>query len=154
MLEPADLSHAPSDSGRRPGLAIAFTHPDDVLQSPDLSRAEKRAILASWASDAHAVPNLPAVRQLESGATVAIDAILAALQALDAQDATRATTRRGPDAKRSLATFSRWCRPLRRRSRHDDDDDDPSPCPAAALPPEVELELRRRRDEAWQLLAA
>ena len=32
-----------------------FEHPKDVLSDPDLSLNEKRAILASWASDACAV---------------------------------------------------------------------------------------------------
>ena len=32
-----------------------FDHPRDVLADASLSRAEKRAILASWASDAAAI---------------------------------------------------------------------------------------------------
>jgi hypothetical protein len=32
-----------------------FTHPRDVVDHPALSLAEKRAILASWASDASAI---------------------------------------------------------------------------------------------------
>ena len=31
---------------------IVFEHPKDVVAHPDLTLAEKRAILASWASDA------------------------------------------------------------------------------------------------------
>ena len=33
----------------------AFVHPIDVVHDPDLTRNEKRAILASWASDACAM---------------------------------------------------------------------------------------------------
>ena len=48
--------------GVRP--AVGFTIPDDVLKDPDLSVAEKRAILRSWASDASAVQDDPTLRWL------------------------------------------------------------------------------------------
>ena len=38
--------------------AAAFNHPDDVLSHSGLTIAEKRAILASWASDVHAVDDM------------------------------------------------------------------------------------------------
>jgi len=60
-----------------------FTHPDEVLACDSLSNRERRAILANWASDAHAVESRPTLRQLESGAIVPLTEILAALQALD-----------------------------------------------------------------------
>ena len=41
------------DDSLRP--ADAFTHPQDVVCDPDLTVNEKRAILASWASDASAI---------------------------------------------------------------------------------------------------
>jgi hypothetical protein len=131
-------------------MAAEFTHPDDVLHSRMISLADKRAILAAWASDAHVVPNLPAMRQLDSGAIVDIDTVLAALRALDAP---------GIRAKSTQAEGGSWARPRislwRRAPRGDNnDDDDPPPCPAAAIPPGVELELRRRRDQAWGLAAA
>ena len=37
-----------------------FEHPKDVVSHPDLTLAEKRAILASWASDASAIASCPA----------------------------------------------------------------------------------------------
>jgi hypothetical protein len=40
--------------------ASAFGHPTDVVCDPDLTLNEKRAILASWASDACAVDSAPA----------------------------------------------------------------------------------------------
>jgi len=46
----------------RPG--VGFHHPRDVLKDPDLSRDEKRAVLASWASDASAVQDRPELRWL------------------------------------------------------------------------------------------
>lgn len=66
--------------------AAAFTHPDDVLSHPGLTVAEKRVILASWASDAHAVDDMPWLRQLECGARVRLSEVLSALRALDAKE--------------------------------------------------------------------
>jgi len=148
-----DLSHPENETHCRPEPALTFTHPDDVLHSPGLSGGEKRSILAAWASDAHAVPNLPAMRQLDSGAMVKVDEVLAALQTLDASEGE--AMRQRPAQRASSAkpiTIMRWRRPF----RHDggDDDDDPPPCPTTALPPGVELELRRRRDADWMLSAA
>jgi hypothetical protein len=66
--------------------ARAFDHPDDVVEDPDLSLNEKRAILASWASDACAVEAAPALRRTPgSGRVVSIDEILEALRILDKQ---------------------------------------------------------------------
>src|ERR1700749_4006326 len=61
-----------------------FDHPRDVVAHPSLSISEKRAILASWASDASAVASCPALRAPEGlKAPVTIDEILEALRALD-----------------------------------------------------------------------
>jgi hypothetical protein len=42
--------------------AQAFEHPSAVVSDPDLTLNEKRAILASWASDACAIEAVPALR--------------------------------------------------------------------------------------------
>jgi hypothetical protein len=61
-----------------------FTHPHQVLGHALLSRDEKRALLAEWASDACSVEGRPGWRQIPgSGAVVVIDDILDALRALD-----------------------------------------------------------------------
>ncbi|MGX5774427.1 hypothetical protein [Methylorubrum zatmanii] len=62
-----------------------FRHPREVLTYPGLTKAEKRVILASWASDARAVESCPTLRCLPGcrAEPVPLDAILAALQALD-----------------------------------------------------------------------
>jgi hypothetical protein len=61
-----------------------FDHPRDVLADATLSRAEKRAILASWASDAAAINSCPALREVPgTGKIVSIDDILEALSSLD-----------------------------------------------------------------------
>ena len=61
-----------------------FEHPRDVVAHPDLTLAEKRTILASWASDASAIASCPALRAPAGlKAPVSIDAILEALCDLD-----------------------------------------------------------------------
>lgn len=61
-----------------------FDHPRDVVAEAGLSLAEKRAILASWASDAAAVTSNPALRELAgTRRIVTIDEILEALSMLD-----------------------------------------------------------------------
>ena len=60
-----------------------FEHPSDVVNDPDLSLNEKRAMLASWASDACAVEAAPALRKAPSGRVVEFDEIMDALRALD-----------------------------------------------------------------------
>ena len=61
-----------------------FTHPHQVLGHALLSRGEKRALLAEWASDACSAEGRPGWRQIPgSGAVVVIDDILDALRALD-----------------------------------------------------------------------
>lgn len=63
----------------------AFSHPSDVVNDPDLTLNEKRAILASWASDACAVESEPALRAPFQGKPVAFDDVMDALRALDAR---------------------------------------------------------------------
>jgi len=61
-----------------------FEHPKDVVAHPDLTLAEKRAILASWASDASAIASCPALRApIGLEAPVSVDTILEALCDLD-----------------------------------------------------------------------
>lgn len=61
-----------------------FDHPRQVLADTALSRAEKRAILASWASDAAAITSCPSMRAIPgTKRAVSIDEILEALTSLD-----------------------------------------------------------------------
>ena len=82
--------------------AQAFSHPADVVNDPDLTLNEKRAILASWASDACAIESVPALRRAptKGGRPVAFDDVMDALRALDA---------------RAAETSSRYRRVVRRR---------------------------------------
>jgi hypothetical protein len=60
--------------------STAFEHPRDVVCHPTLSLSEKRAILASWASDASAIASCPCLRAPKGlRAPVTIDEILDAL---------------------------------------------------------------------------
>src|SRR6185295_4330517 len=64
--------------------AAVFDHPRDVLNDPDLTIQEKRAILSSWASDACAVESMPTLRQPPGAkAPVSFDDIVDALRSLD-----------------------------------------------------------------------
>jgi hypothetical protein len=65
--------------------AQAFQHPSDVVNDPDLTLNEKRAILASWASDACAIEAAPALRKSPAGPPVRFDDVMDALRALDRQ---------------------------------------------------------------------
>jgi len=65
--------------------ANAFGHPSEVVNDPDLTLNEKRAILASWASDACAVEAAPELREGPGGARVTYDEIMDALRTLDGQ---------------------------------------------------------------------
>src|SRR5258707_10718298 len=61
-----------------------FEHPRDVVMHSSLTLAEKRAILASWASDASSLASFPRLRAPEGlKMPVSIDAILEALCELD-----------------------------------------------------------------------
>ena len=119
----------PAATPARPDAAI-YTGPDDVVGDPNLTLADKRALLASWVSDARAVENAPTLRRLDSGALVEVDAVLDALRLLD----------RGGVVVRLPTRAARPQRP---------DDDDPPPTPARmAIPapaPRVEAYGRPRR---------
>jgi hypothetical protein len=97
--------------------AGAFGHPSEVVNDPDLTLAEKRAILASWASDACAVEAAPALRRSPAAAKpVAFDDIMDALRTLDKQVEGRKTA--PPHYRRVLAR--RFPGVFGRRSRDDD----------------------------------
>ncbi len=78
--------------------ANAFAHPREVVDDPDLTLNEKRAILASWASDACAIEAAPELRARPRGSPVRFDDIMDALRTLDRQangDRYRRVLRRG-----------------------------------------------------------
>ena len=96
--------------------ARAFGHPTEVVNDPDLTLNEKRAILASWASDACAVEAASDLRVTTSGRIVQWDDIMDALRALDREADSHG---RLPHYKRVLAkcrTKPRATSPYTRRS--------------------------------------
>jgi hypothetical protein len=98
--------------------ASAFAHPMDVVHDADLTLNEKRAILASWASDACAVEAAPDLRANPSGCVVRWDDIMDALRILDGQAAKYGKTL--PHYKRVLARKSTASAGLRSRKRDDE----------------------------------
>ena len=69
--------------------AGAFRTPMEVVNDPDMTVREKRAILASWASDACAVEAAPGLRQPPSIPVVRFDDIMDALKRLDGEAASK-----------------------------------------------------------------
>jgi hypothetical protein len=63
--------------------AKAFSYPMNVVNDPDLTLNEKRAILSSWASDACAPEAAPHLRVNAAGDVVHWDDIMDALCTLD-----------------------------------------------------------------------
>ncbi len=135
-------------------LSSVFMHPDEVVGDLQLTLAEKREILASWASDVRAVPNKPAWRQLDNGDVIHIDEVLKALRSLDG-DAhnTWASDRRGSFTHGRRGRSFDWRKAILRRN-HSEDDDDPPPCPAMiAIPPRKPLSSGNAVDPAVALAA-
>jgi hypothetical protein len=99
--------------------AQAFEHPMRVVDDPDLTLAEKRAILASWASDACAVEATPALRQPPgSPRRVEFDDVMDALRALDRRTGERLPPHyRRVLAERRPGVFGRRSQPRRAGDR-------------------------------------
>jgi hypothetical protein len=84
--------------------ANAFAHPMDVVRDADLTLNEKRAILASWASDACAVEAAPELRATRHGTVVNWDDIMDALRTLDHE----AMSNGPPRARSRWRRWRRW----------------------------------------------
>ncbi len=122
-------SSQPTSPAQTYGEAI-YTHPGDVTSDPKLTTWEKRAILASWISDARAVENAPSLRRLDSGAVVKVDDIRQALASLDGL-APIVDCKLPPPSGRRRSAISSWFKRVGPPHRsNDNDDDDPPPAPA------------------------
>jgi hypothetical protein len=75
MSEAADFSKVVN--------SLSLLKINEILDDPKLEIAEKRAILASWSSDAHAVDDVPWLRQIDNDIFLSVDQILLALKSLD-----------------------------------------------------------------------
>jgi hypothetical protein len=100
--------------------ARAFARPMDVVIDHDLTPAEKRAILAAWASDACAVEANPGLRRAPGQSTVPFDEIMDALRELDRLAPER--FKPIPHYRKVLAR-RKGTLPLQRSRRGDDNDD-------------------------------
>src|SRR5579863_4389376 len=119
--EKKNLSWRKKDMNDRPDSALdidellhpanAFGHPFEVVNDPDLTLNEKRAILASWASDACAIEATPELRATPQAAVVRFDDVIDALRILDKQVT-------GDECRRELRR-SRIYRRRRRRGESD-----------------------------------
>jgi hypothetical protein len=124
--------HRPTDLGTVYYFQRSHSDPMEVVNDRTMTTQQKREILADWASDRRAVRDYPALRRLDSGVLIEIDAVLSALKCLDGirDDQARSTSQDssphphhiGPGRRPAWAFWK------------DDDDDDPPPCPAAAVP--------------------
>jgi len=79
------MTHGSDDLKNLLHPASAFAHPSDIVNDPDLTLNEKRAILASWASDACAIEAATDLRASKKGPPVRFDDIMDALRTLDKQ---------------------------------------------------------------------
>jgi hypothetical protein len=102
-----------------------------ITTDQKLTTAKKKAVLASWISDARALESAPSLRRLDSGAVVEVDAILRALVLLDEQSLDRREngSRLHPSG-RSRSVLSRWMKRISPSKSSNDNDDDPPPAPA------------------------
>jgi hypothetical protein len=77
------LPHQPKTRGR----GSRYQNIDDVLNDASLNHPQKRAILASWASDLWAIESCPWLREVPGVRTpLRVSDIFAALRALDDSD--------------------------------------------------------------------
>ena len=79
-LEATNLADEVTD-----GDLIGYSRPKDIVDDVALPVSRRRALLAYWGSDIHAVIGAPALRSFPFGVAVAIDEIFDALKALDGQ---------------------------------------------------------------------
>jgi hypothetical protein len=70
----------------------AFRHPLDVVRDADMTVAEKRSVLASWASDACAIESNPGLRAAATGSVVSYDDIIDAVQSLEGGQSSETVT--------------------------------------------------------------
>ncbi len=130
--------------------AQAFEHPSNVVCDADLTLNEKRAILASWASDACAIEAAPGLRRAPGGKrAVSFDDVMEALRSLDKV------------ARDQKSDSHRYRRMLRRRERAMDGPnvkggrgEGTSIAKASALSPELHPRRSRGRLPAIELVGA
>ena len=111
-----------------------FNNPGSVLRDASLTINQKRSLLASWASDARAIPDHPGLRRLDDGAIVDLDDILESLKQLERIPCTTRSTSLS-DRFYRRQSWSVLSRILRRGENDDDDPTSPAPIAPRPCPP-------------------
>src|SRR4051812_44550461 len=130
-----------SPEGISAGLnTSSLNHPEQVVSDRALTLKQKREVLASWASDRHAVPDKPNLRQLDSGAILEVGEILEALRILDTMEGSLGQVHRTFERRLGIrqprrSAFPGWRPQTSQRDDRDNGDDDPPPFPTCAMPP-------------------
>lgn len=115
-----------------PGIAVPrLADPMAVVRETTMTAEEKRAVLASWASDWRAVRDAVGLRRLDDGRMVKVADVLNALKHLDAMMQMTAGIVR---VDRGLGSRHRRENGRHRSFRRDGDDEPPTPTPAAIRP--------------------
>ena len=139
--DPTSRTMQISPEGVSAGLnTFSLNHPEQVVSDRALALEQKREILASWASDRHAVPDKPNLRQLDNGAILEVGEILEALQVLDNMESSPGQVHRTFERRLGIrqprrSAFPGWRPQTSQRNDRDDGDDDPPPFPTCAMPP-------------------
>ena len=94
--------------------ARAFRTPMDVVTNPDMTVQEKRAVLASWASDAGTVEAAPDLRHRPSASIVRFDDIMEALKQLDGEGRQQTPVRQVPRPRTALEAVRDHSHEMRR----------------------------------------
>ena len=83
-METSDHNVIPFGKDRARSQLWHFRYPHEVVLEPSMSLDDKRAILAAWASDIHAVESFPTLRHLPgTPSPVSYSAIMDARAQLD-----------------------------------------------------------------------
>ncbi|MBV9627644.1 MAG: hypothetical protein JO230_06055 [Xanthobacteraceae bacterium] len=82
--------------------AGTYRTPMEVVNDPEMTVQEKRAILAAWASDACAVESTSELTQLTSAEQVRFDDVMDALKYLDGEAAAQ------PNYRKFINRARRW----------------------------------------------
>jgi hypothetical protein len=127
--------------------SLLFAHPDKVVDDQELTPADKRSLLASWASDALAGKDSLSLRQLASGAVVRFDDVMTALKSLDFHEPCHNDSAIFPQP------FAIGAPSQRGGGKTPEDDDEPPPGAASARIPTLQKSLTACGSRYGQLMA-
>ena len=119
MEQSLQVRKAPFDIDALLRPSRALRHPLDVVRDTDMTVAEKRSVLASWASDACAIESNPALRATATGNVVNYDDIIDARcsRSMTGSPRTRWPTRSSAGSGACSLQPGAHCRDARHRFR-------------------------------------